>query len=123
MGTKLKLFQLKIKIENPCKIYYICENMETKRCSGISNKLQISRRHVFIWQVKDIYEARDFLGVSMGTILKIKAGSLTPDDPTRQVLRRSRERAPHTVEIMLQITRETVRKQLHVPLMRERTKL
>ena len=67
-------------------------------------------------QVKTLHEARDFLGVSMGTILKIKAGSLTPDSPTKDVLRRSQERAPHTVEIMLQVTRETVRKQLQLSL-------
>ena len=46
----------------------------------------------------------------MGTILKIKAGSLTPDGPTQHVLRKSQERAPDTVEIMLQITRENVRR-------------
>ena len=49
----------------------------------------------------------------MTTILKIKAGLLPPDGPTEHLLRRSQERAPDTVEIMLQITRENVRKTLN----------
>ena len=64
----------------------------------------------FLWQVKDIDDSRDFLAISLGTILKVKAGSLTPDGPTEHVLRGSQERAPDTVEIILQITRENVRK-------------
>ena len=74
---------------------------------------------VFITQVKDTYESHDFLGVSMGSILKIKTGSLTPDGPTEHMLTKSQGRAPSTVQIMLQITRENVRKDVVLSLVAE----
>ena len=79
-----------------------------KNRSTLVLRVQIATA-VFLLQVKDTYESRDFLGVSMGTILKIKTGSVTPDGPTRLVLRTSQETSPDTVEIMVQITHETVR--------------
>ena len=45
----------------------------------------------------------------MGTILKIKTQSLTPDGPTKHVLWTTSRKSADTIEIMFQMKRETVR--------------
>ena len=54
-----------------------------------------------------MHEARDFLGVSTRTILKVKAGLLTPDGPTKLVLNKWQEKKD-TVKILMGLNFETV---------------
>ena len=62
---------------------------------------------IYIIKVANVHEARDFLAVSTGTVLKVKAGLLTLDGPTTLVLNTWQGKRD-TVKILMRLTFETV---------------
>ena len=61
------------------------------------------------WQVDSARESRDFLGVSDRTILKVKAGLLTPDGPTQYLSQLQTDGSKeNAVEILARLKCENV---------------